>query len=119
MTAFRKKHSVLRKFTGNSETRFPEIQVMGVDGYTKVLRVIFAGRNESNTADDIVCLAINTFWEEQEFTPPYLGEGKSWYVAADTSGRYLSSFIPDEGPEKLAGNTVRMGERSVCILVAE
>ena len=120
MTAFRKKHSVLRKFTGNSENGFPEIQVMGVDGYTKVLRVIFAGRNESNTADDIVCLAINTFWEEQEFTPPYLGEGKSWYVAADTSGRYLSSFIPaGKEPEKLAGNTVRMGERSVCILVAE
>lgn len=120
MAAFRKEHPVLRKYSGDSEIGFPEIQVMGADENTKVLRIIFAGRNEENTADDIVCLAVNTFWEEQEFMLPSLEEGKSWCVAADTSGSYLSSFIPKEqGKKKLTDNTVSMAARSVCILIVE
>lgn len=119
MTAFRKSHSVLRKFSGNSETGFPEIQVMGADEDTKVLRVIYAGRNDEDTEDDIICLAVNVFWEEQEFELPSLKEGESWYVAADTSGSYLPSYIPGKyGMEKLMENKVRMQGRSVCILVS-
>ncbi len=119
MTAFRKEHTVLRRFSGNSKTGFPEIQVMGADENTKVLRIIFAGRNADDTEDDIVCLAINVFWEEQEFTLPALLEGKTWKVAADTGKRNLSSVIP-EGDKipVLKENTVKLAERSVCIFVA-
>lgn len=119
MIAFRKAHPVLRKFSGSSENGFPEIQILGIDNHTKVLRVIFAGRNADNTEDDIVCLAVNTFWEGQECALPALRPGKSWHVAADTSGRYLPSYIPDrQGMEKLAGSTIRIPARSVCILVS-
>ncbi len=119
MTAFRKEHTVLRRFSGNSKTGFPEIQVMGVDENTKVLRIIFAGRNEDDTEDDIVCLAINVFWEEQEFTLPALLEGKTWKIAADTGKRNLGSVIP-EGDKipVLKENTVKLADRSVCIFVA-
>lgn len=117
MIAFRKAHPVLRKFSGNSANGFPEIQVMGVDSRTKVLRVIFAGRNADNTADDIICLAVNTFWEGQECTLPVLQSGQSWKFAADTSGIYLPSHIPEKRrEEKVEGNTVRIPARSVCVL---
>ena len=123
MAAFRKAHPVLRKFSGNSWCGFPEIQVMGADAETKVLRVIYAGRVEvddrGNGHDDIVCLAINVFWEDQEFWLPAMQGGKVWYVAADTSGRYLKNYIPrQQGMSRLPENKVTMGARSVCIFVA-
>ena len=123
MAAFRKAHPVLRKFAGNSWCGFPEIQVMGVDAETKVLRVIYAGRIEvddrGNGHDDIVCLAVNVFWEDQEFWLPSMQGGKVWYVAADTSGRYLPHYIPgQQGMNRLPENKVTMGARSVCIFVA-
>lgn len=118
MIAFRKAHPVLRKFSGSSKNGFPEIQILGIDNNTKVLRVIFAGRNADNTADDIICLAVNAFWEGQECVLPFLRPGQSWHVAADTSGRYLPSYIPGkQGPEKLEGNTIRIPARSVCVLM--
>ncbi len=123
MAAFRKAHPVLRKFVGNSWCGFPEIQVMGADAETKVLRVIYAGRIEvddrGNGHDDIVCLAVNVFWEDQEFWLPSLQGGKVWYVAADTSGRYLPHYIPgQQGMNRLPENKVTVGARSVCIFVA-
>ena len=123
MAAFRKAHPVLRKFAGNSWCGFPEIQVMGADAETKVLRVIYAGRVEvddrGNGHDDIVCLAVNVFWEDQEFWLPSLQGGKVWYVAADTSGRYLPHYIPgQQGMNRLPENKVTVGARSVCIFVA-
>ena len=123
MAAFRKAHPVLRKFAGNSWCGFPEIQVLGADAETKVLRVIYAGRVEvddrGNGHDDIVCLAVNVFWEDQEFWLPTLQGGKVWYVAADTSGRYLPHYIPgQQGMNRLPENKVTVGARSVCIFVA-
>ena len=123
MTAFRKAHPVLRKFSGNSWCGWPEIQVMGADAGTKVLRVIYAGRVEvddrGNGHDDIVCLAVNPFWEEQEIWLPSLQGGKVWYVAADTSGRYLQNFIPgQQGMNRLPDNRVTIGARSICIFVS-
>lgn len=96
---------------------------MGADAETKVLRVIYAGRIEvddrGNGHDDIVCLAVNVFWEDQEFWLPSLQGGKVWYVAADTSGRYLPHYIPgQQGMNRLPENKVTVGARSVCIFVA-
>ena len=118
MTSFRKAHPVVRKNMGTSRIGLPEIMVQGVDENTKILRVIYAGQNETEKRDDIVCLAVNVFWEDQEFFLPALSERESWYVAADTTGQYLPSFIPDKkGMRKLADNQVRMQGRSVCIFV--
>ncbi len=123
MTAFRKAHPVLRKFAGNSWCGWPEIQVMGADATSKVLRVIYAGRVEvddrGNGHDDIVCLAVNVFWEDQEIWLPSLQGGKVWYVAVDTSGKYLHDYIPgQQGMSRLPENRVIIGARSVCIFVS-
>ena len=118
MTSFRKAHPVVRKNMGTSRIGLPEIMVQGVDENTKILRVIYAGQNETEKRDDIVCLAVNVFWEDQEIFLPALSERESWYVAADTTGQYLPSFIPDKkGMRKLLDNRVRMQGRSVCIFV--
>ena len=95
----------------------------GPDGGTKVLRVIYAGRVEvdkrGNGHDDLVCLAVNVYWEEQDFWLPSLPGGKVWYVAADTSGRYLHNFIPgQQGMVRIPENKITISARSVCVFIS-
>lgn len=66
---------------------------------------------------DIICLAVNVFWEEQEFTLPVMRPGLNWYVTADTGMRYLKDGIPKPGKEPfLSEGRLRMIPRSVCVL---
>lgn len=117
MIQFRKEHNIIRKFSGSCSLGFPEIQVFEPNDGCKVLRVIYAGRNNRNTGDDIICLAVNVFWEEQEFLLPHMPSGLNWYVMADTGMRYIEDVIPKPGEEPLLiGGKIRMIPRSVCIL---
>ncbi len=124
MIQFRKKHAVIRKFSGHCSLNFPEIQVMEPEENLKVLRIVYAGRSAQgsiNEKDDIVCLAINVFWEEQEFWLPGLTTGMGWFVAADTGLKYLADSIPqseEDMPEITCGR-IRMMPRSVCVFVGK
>ncbi len=114
----RREHDVIRKFSGSCSLRFPEIQVLEPDASTRVLRVIYAGRNHDNTDDDVICLAVNVYWEEQEFWLPALPDQMGWYMEADASGRYLSGGIPGEdGSLWLDGRLVHIEPRSAMVLV--
>ena len=119
MIHLRKEHDVIRKYTGCCSLGFPEIQVIEGDNNCKVLRIIYAGRNRNNTRDDVVCLAVNVFWEEQEFYLPSLMYGMGWYVAVDTGNRYFTNAIPNQRERMplLEGGKIRMVPRSVCVLV--
>lgn len=119
MIHLRKEHDVIRKDTGCCSLGFPEIQVIEGDNNCKVLRIIYAGRNRNNTRDDVVCLAVNVFWEEQEFYLPSLMYGMGWYVAVDTGNRYFTNAIPNQRERMplLEGGKIRMAPRSVCVLV--
>ncbi len=119
MIKLRKDHDIIRKDTGCCSLGFPEIQVIEGDNNCKVLRIIYAGRNRDNTRDDVVCLAVNVFWEEQEFYLPSLMYGMGWYVAVDTGNRYFTNAVPDEWERMplLEGGKIRMAPRSVCVLV--
>ena len=121
MIQFRKKHDIIRKFTGHCSLGFPEIQIITPDANSKILRIIYAGRNKENTKDDIICLAVNVYWEEQEFILPEIPLNMSWYAAADTGERYLSNTIPvseDEMPP-VCGGKINMAPRSVCVLMVK
>ncbi len=117
MIKLRKEHDVVRKYSGGCSLGLPEMQVSGPDDRTKVLCVIYAGRNQDDSGDDIVCLAINTFWEEQACFLPELPLQLKWKFEADTSGWYLPDNIPGAG-QKLSpeGNQFKMGPRSVAVL---
>lgn len=121
MIRFRKEHNVIRKYSGCCSIGFPEIQVINASEECKVLRVIYGGRNKENMGDDIVCLAVNVFWEEQEFILPSLIPGLNWYVAVDTGNRYMPDSIPSK-PEDMPlmqDGRVRMIPRSVCVFVVK
>lgn len=118
MIHFRKKHDCIRKFAGYCSLGYPEIQVLGPDDSTRILRVIYAGRNRTAPQDDIVCLAVNVYWEKEQCTLPELGGGMKWYVAADTGGEYLEDGIPHKRKSMpcLIDGRLQMIPRSVCVL---
>lgn len=121
MIHLRKNHNVIRKFSGQCSLGFPETQVILPDEGSKVLRVMYAGRDGSNTGDDIVYLAVNVYWEEQTFILPQLPANMDWYAAADTGKRYLPDTIPDsdKGMPRISGGRISMIARSVCVLIAK
>jgi len=126
MIKLRRDHDVVRRTAGKCSFGFPEIQVFEPDGGTKVLRVIYAGRNRGDTADDVVCLAVNVFWEEQTCWLPDLPSGMRWALEADSSGWYLDGGIPKAASPGRAdgryfpeGPCIRMAPRSVLVLTGE
>ena len=118
MIGFRREHAILRKALLRSRTGYQDMQVMGMDDSSKVLRVVFAGCDEEGQ-EDMVCLALNVFWERQELYLPPLPTGMGWKIAADTGKEYLKAGIPEDGALPLAGNSLSMQERSLMVLVAD
>jgi glycogen operon protein len=116
----RQTHDVIRRFSGNCSMRYPEIQVMEPDSSTRVLRVMYAGRNSKNTGDDLVLLAANVFWEPQEFYLPDLPHPMEWFLEADSAKTILPGGIPtDKGAVLIENCHVRMEPRSTMVLIAK
>ncbi len=116
----RKKHDVIRRYSGACSLGFPEMQTFGPDENTRVLRVLYAGRDHGNNGDDLVLLAVNVYWEEQEFSLPLLPAYLKWYVEADSSGWYLEDGIPGgKQEEPVMGTDIRMMRRSAMVLTAK
>ena len=115
---YRKKHGVVRKFSNHCSIGFPEIQIIEPNEKTNVLCVIYAGRNHDEDADDIVCISINPFWEDQECYLPTLPHYLNWQIDADTSESYLKNSIPSAycPPVILDYPQIRMAPRSVLVL---
>ena len=113
---FRKEHPVIRKYMGSCSLGFPDSWALGPD-HTNVLRVIFAGRNADNTADDIVCFAINTHWERQDCYLPELPHYLCWQIETDSSLEIYRSGFPDIRDKKVRtnGNLINMEARSSMV----
>ena len=116
MIRLRKEHDVIRRFSGTCSLGWPEMRSEGPDESANVLRVIYAGRNRENTGDDLVLLAVNVYWEEQEFPVPGLPYGMGWQVEADTSGWYLRKGIPEGEKVRVLEERMRIAPRSVLVL---
>lgn len=113
---FRNEHPVIRKYMGGCSLGFPDNWSLGPD-HTKVLRVVFAGRNAENTADDIVCFAINTHWERQDCYLPELPHYLCWQIETDSSLEIYKAGFPEIWDKKVRtnGNMINMEARSSMV----
>ena len=114
--AFRKAHDCVRRDLKTARCGFPNMSVHAgtpwnalVTKETKAFYVVYAGYVESLKRDDIVCVAINVFWEPVEILLPDLPEGLSWHL-------YISSGGEERG---MAWKRVTMRPRTVAVLTAE
>ena len=126
MIQFRKEHPILRKMTKPSFCQFPEISVhngtpfnASTDYKTKLIGIMYAGRNEEDTEDDIVFYCMNAYWEPLVMQLPVLPNGKHWHVDTNTNAEYFDGEDFTEKTELLGVNTIRVPARTTIILVAE
>ena len=126
MIAFRKKHSIIRKSTKPASCQLPEISVHNGTPFnsntsfdTHMIGVMFAGRNEQDTEDDIVFYAMNAYWQPIVMQLPVLPNGLHWIVDVNTYCEYKDGEDVGEQTEILGVNTIRIPERTTIILVAE
>lgn len=126
MIQFRKEHPILRKMTKPSSCQFPEISVhngtpfnASTDYKTKLIGIMYAGRNEEDTEDDIVFYCVNAYWEPLVMQLPVLPNGKHWHVDTNTNAEYFDGEDFTAKTELLGVNTIRVPARTTIILVAE
>lgn len=126
MIQFRKEHPILRKMTKPSSCQFPEISVhngtpfnASTDYKTKLIGIMYAGRNEEDTEDDIVFYCMNAYWDPLVMQLPVLPNGKHWHVDTNTNAEYFDGEDFTEKTELLGVNTIRVPARTTIILVAE
>lgn len=126
MIQFRKEHPILRKMTKPSSCQFPEISVhngtpfnASTDYKTKLIGIMYAGRNEEDTEDNIVFYCMNAYWEPLVMQLPVLPNGKHWHVDTNTNAEYFDGEDFTAKTELLGVNTIRVPARTTIILVAE
>lgn len=117
LIAFRKAHPVVRGKTAAAHCGLPDISLHNERPWneeihydTRVIGLMYAGRNAEDTADDLVFVAMNMFWEEREQFLPIPPDGKWWKLFGATSD--AAAFVKEEGKLYLPA-------RSIMVLYAE
>jgi len=124
MMSLRKKHPVLQKCTRLAHCGFPHVSKHGVNPWhlddweeTRVIGVMFAGRSRDDSADDIVYIAINSYWENQLLTLPELPATLEWRVEVNTSSQE-EGFAGQTEKKRVEGSKINLEPRTVAILIA-
>lgn len=126
MIAFRKKYAILRKPTKAAACGLPEISIHngypwngGTDRSSRLIGVMYAGRDEEDTRDDIVFYGINAYWETLYMQLPELPNGLQWKVCVNTFVEYEDGKDMEPLTEFYYKKRVTMPPRTVVVLVAE
>ena len=126
MIAFRKAHPILRKQTKPSSCQLPEISIHNGQPFraetnydTHMIGIMYAGRNEADTEDDIVFYCMNSYWEPLVMQLPPLPDGSRWFIDVNTNCEFLEGEDFASKTEILGENSFRIPARTTIIFVAK
>lgn len=126
MIAFRKKYPILRKTMKVTSCGLPEISIhngypwnAGTDYTSRLIGIMYAGRNEEDTKDDIVFYAVNAYWEPLNMQLPILPNRQQWRICVNTSVEYEEGKDLESQTEFHFRKTLKIPGRTVIVLVAE
>lgn len=126
MIAFRKEHAILRKSTRQASCGLPEISIHNgypfnnrTDYNSRLIGIMFAGRNETDTGDDIIFYGMNAYWEPVNMQLPELPDGKKWKVCVNTYIPYADGQDPGQFTDFAHNSNLRIEPRTVVILTVE
>ena len=122
MISYRKDHLVIRKKLPDAVCGMDSIHTHNVnaqdisiprDAYT--FAVSFAGYDREKGKDDLVYIAVNSYWEDVSLTLPDLHKRGFWYLSVNTYGDGQGRYFYPQGQEiRITGNFI-MRPRSVAI----
>lgn len=117
---FRKDHPAIRKDLASSICGFPFVSVhtsipwdSKLNHETKAIGILYAGYEEEKKTEDLVYLALNVYWEDQQICLPELPDHLGWHLFADTSAPDCRYYHP--AGIALNGNQYTLRARSVAL----
>ncbi len=81
----------------------------------RTISVSFAGYDRKLGRDDLVYIAINTYWENVEITLPELHKRGAWYLSVNTYGDWKGRYFYEEEEEVRIDGSFIMRPRSVAV----
>ena len=126
MIAFRKQHPVIHKQLPTSVCGMDPIHTHNVNAdKTDIPRdartfcVSFAGYDKEKGHDDLIYIAVNTFWEDVTITLPNLHGRGAWHLNVNTYGDGNGKYCyPDEEAARIDHSFV-MRPRSVAVFTGK
>ncbi|MCD8021067.1 MAG: glycogen debranching enzyme [Clostridiales bacterium] len=121
MIAFRHKHKIIRKRLPDAVSGMAYIQahdakaeIVNLPENARMIAISFAGYDKEKGEDDIVYIAVNTYWEDVSITLPVLTSG-AWYLNVNTYGDGNGRYCYEEGYEPRIDHGFIMRPRSVAV----
>lgn len=122
MIEYRFKHPVIRKKLQDAVCGMREMETHDTDASKTDLRldaktfaVSFVGYDKEKQRDDMVYVAINSYWEEVKITLPFIPNTAFWYLSVDTYGDEDGRYTYPEGEEKRIDGEYVMRPRTVAV----
>ncbi|MDO4345486.1 MAG: alpha-amylase family glycosyl hydrolase [Eubacteriales bacterium] len=122
MINYRLCHPVIRKKLPDAVCGMEALHAHDVDARitelpkdTRTLAVSFAGYDKEMGRDDLVYVAVNTYWEDVTITLPKLARGLNWYLSVNTYGDGRGQYCYPEGEGARIDNEFIMRPRSVAV----
>lgn len=122
MIAFRKKHPVIHKQLPTSVCGMDPIHTHNLNAEetdiprdARTFCVSFAGYDKEKGKDDLIYVAVNTFWEDVTITLPNLHGRGAWHLSVNTYGYGNGHYCYPEGQEVRIDRSFVMRPRSVAV----
>lgn len=122
MIAFRKKHPVIHKQLPTSVCGMDPIHTHNLNAEetdiprdARTFCVSFAGYDKEKGKDDLIYVAVNTFWEDVTITLPNLHRRGAWHLSVNTYGDGNGHYCYPEGQEVRIDRSFVMRPRSVSV----
>ena len=122
MIAFRKKHPVIHKQLPTSVCGMDPIHTHNLNAEetdiprdARTFCVSFAGYDKEKGKDDLIYIAVNTFWEDVTITLPNLHGRGAWHLSVNTYGDGNGQYCYPEGQEVRIDRSFVMRPRSVAV----
>ena len=122
MIAFRQKHPVIHKQLPASVCGMDPIHTHNLNAEetdiprdARTFCVSFAGYDKEKGKDDLIYVAVNTFWEDVTITLPNLHGRGAWHLSVNTYGDGNGHYCYPEGQEVRIDRSFVMRPRSVAV----
>ena len=126
MIAFRKQHTVIHKKLPDSVCGMDPIHTYNLNAEevdiprdARTFCVSFTGYDKNKGKDDLVYIAVNTYWEDVEISLPALTHGGAWYLCVNTFGDQYGRYCYPEGQEVRIDGKFIMRPRSVAVFTVK
>ena len=122
MIDFRHRHPAIRKRLPDAVCGMESLHSHDVNAEntnlpenTRTFAVSFAGYDQEKGRDDIIYMAINTYWEPVTITLPNLKRRGVWHLSVDTYGNGNGQYVYPVGQEPRIDGSYVMNPRTVAV----